>query len=126
MAELQLFLKHNQLFPGKPVKISERSSKRKVLFGKSLIIESGAKNSVNRTEPPVQLFLQHYQLFSGEPVKISERSSKRKVIFGKSCRIESGAGNSVKCTQQPVQLFLHLPSSPIQAIVLAGPDDWTQ
>ena len=46
LAALQLFFKQNQLFPGKPVKISERRSKRKVIFGKSLRKESGAKNPV--------------------------------------------------------------------------------
>ena len=46
LAALRLFFKHNQLFPGKPVKISERRSKRKVIFGKSLRKESGAKNPV--------------------------------------------------------------------------------
>ena len=77
LAALQLFLKHNQLFPGKPVKISERSSKRKVIFGKSLRKESDAKNSVKCTQRPVQLFLKDFQLFHGKPVEISERSSKR-------------------------------------------------
>ena len=46
LATLQLFFKQNQLFPGKPVKISECRSKRKVILGKSLRKESGAKNPV--------------------------------------------------------------------------------
>ena len=77
LAALQLFLKHNQLFPGKPVKISKRRSKPKVIFEKSLRKESCATNSVKCTQRPVQLFLKDFQLFHGKPVEISERSSKR-------------------------------------------------
>ena len=86
LAALQLFLKHNQLFPGKPVKISERSSKRKFIFGKSWRKESGAQNCVKSKLAALRLFLKHNQLFPGKPVKISERRSKCKVIFGKSLR----------------------------------------
>ena len=68
---VELIFQHYQLFLGKPVKISERTSKRKVIFGKSLRNESGSENSVKCTVSPVQLFLKHYQLFLAKPVKLA-------------------------------------------------------
>ena len=61
-AALQLFQKHNQLFPGKPVKISERTSKHKFIFGKSLRKESGAQNCVKLKLASLQLNLPYIRL----------------------------------------------------------------